>query len=272
MIAVVAAAMLAVQATGIPAEAATAKPAANPAEIARAIDADRLEQARQMLADAAVAGDEVPVIARLHADLAFAQKDWAEALARYADISNRDLENGRSAERAGIASIMLADNPTAARFVDRAIASGSESWRAWNAKAVLCDFAGDWSCADEAFNKAAAMGPEEPEILNNRGWSLLLRGAWANALPMLERAVAGDPKSKRARNNLELAKAALADNLPQRRPGESDMNFAARLNDAGVVAAQRGERDRAIAAFSRALETRESWFPRAANNLAAVKK
>ena len=58
--------------------------------------------------------------------------------------------------------------------------------------------------------------------------------------------------------------------LPQRRPGESDQDWAARLNDAGVAAELRGDRARAAAAFSQAIETKDSWYIRAANNLSAV--
>ena len=79
-----------------------------------------------------------------------------------------------------------------------------------------------------------------------------------------------DPKSTRAANNLELAKAAVAAELPQRRKGESDPDFAARLNDAGVVAEQGGNTTRAVAAFTQALEVNDSWYARAANNLKAV--
>lgn len=262
MIALVAAAMLAAQAAA----------GVSPAEIAHAIDANRLEQARQMLADAAEAGESGPAFDRLQADLSFARKNWSDALARYGQLADDDPKDGRSAERAGIASIMLGEDKIAAGFIERAIASGTETWKAWNAKGVMCDNSGDWSCADEAFEKAGSLAPDEAEIMNNRGWSLLLRGDWAKALPVLEKAVEIDPGSSRAQNNLELARAAIAQDLPQRREGESDSDFAARLNDAGVVAAQRGDRARAIAAFSRALSVRDSWFPRAANNLAAIKQ
>jgi hypothetical protein len=63
---------------------------------------------------------------------------------------------------------------------------------------------------------------------------------------------------------------ALKDGLPQRRPGESDRAWSARLNDAGVAAAARGERGRAVAAFAQAIEARSTWYGRAADNLAAV--
>jgi Flp pilus assembly protein TadD len=260
MIALLAAAMLAAQPAA----------AADSAEIANAIETNRLEQARQMLATATAAGQAGPEIERLRADLAFARKNWPDARERYVALAGANPGDGRSAERAAIASIMLGDRVTAAKLLDQATESGSASWRAWNAKGVLCDYQGDWAGADEAFAAATSMAPDEAEILNNRGWSLLLRGEWARALPLLEQAVALDPRSSRSRNNLELARAAVAEDLPQRRQGESDSDFAARLNDAGVAAAQRGQRSKAIAAFSRALAVRDKWFPRAANNLAAV--
>jgi hypothetical protein len=71
-------------------------------------------------------------------------------------------------------------------------------------------------------------------------------------------------------NNLELARAAVAADLPVRWAGESDDSYSARLNDAGVVAAAAGQQKRAEAAFSQALEVRSRWYGRAADNLASV--
>ena len=85
---------------------------------------------------------------------------------------------------------------------------------------------------------------------------------------MLERAAALDPKSQRIADNLDLARTAVSEDLPQRRPGESDGDWAARLNDAGVMARIRGQQKLAIAAFAQAIEARSQWFERAANNLA----
>jgi Flp pilus assembly protein TadD len=114
------------------------------------------------------------------------------------------------------------------------------------------------------------MKPDEPDILNNQGWSLILRGKWMEAINPLEQASILDPKSTRIQNNLELARAAIADRLPERKAGETDSAFAARLNDAGVAAEERGDRARAVAAFSQALAAKDSWYARAANNLEKV--
>jgi len=262
MIPALVAALLAVQAAAGP----------DPREIEHAIEADRLEQARQMLAEAMAAGQSGVEIDRLAADLAFAKEKWATAQVSYAALLHANPNDERSAVRAAIASLMLGDSVKAAAFVDAAIALNSSSWEAWNAKGVLCDLGRDWICADEAFAKARTLSPDNPEVLNNHGWSMILRGEWDEALTILEQAAILDPKSKRIQNNLELTREALADELPKRRPGESDVDFAARLNDAGVAAEQNGDKKRAIAAFSQALAVSDTWYERAANNLKRVQQ
>jgi hypothetical protein len=86
----------------------------------------------------------------------------------------------------------------------------------------------------------------------------------------LEQAAILDPRSSRIRNNVELARAALANHLPVRKAGVTVSVFAGRLNVAGVAAQRRGDRARAIAAFSQALAVNDSWYARAANNLEKV--
>lgn len=166
----------------------------------------------------------------------------------------------------------VGDLDRAAAALDRATAAPAASWRAWNARGALADRRHQWDEADRAYAEASALAPDHPQILNNRGWSMMLRGLWRQALPLLEQARQRDANSPRIANNLELARAALAEDLPRRRAGEKDRDWAARLNDAGVLAAASGDNRRAIAAFAQAIEASATWFERAANNLAAVEK
>jgi Flp pilus assembly protein TadD len=116
------------------------------------------------------------------------------------------------------------------------------------------------------------MAPNRAEVFNNIGWSLLVRGRWADALSKLEQAAALDPKSERIAANLELARAAVSQDLPARRAGENDEDFAGRLNDAGVIAKVQGNTKKALAAFAQAVELRSQYYERAANNLAQVER
>ena len=241
-------------------------------EAEHAIDANRLVQARHMLADALAAGRRGPKVDQLVADLAFADGRWAEAQARYTELLKANPGDVRSAERAARSSLMLGNRAPARTLLQTAISSGHASWETWNAMGVLCDGDSDWDGADAAYASAEELSPDQPEVLNNHGWSLILRGEWPAAVLVLQKASKLDSGSARIANNLELAQAAVSADLPKRRPRESDGDFAARLNDAGIVAERRGERDRAIAAFSRALAVSGSWFARAANNLARLEQ
>lgn len=249
---------------------AAADPAGGLGHAVRAMQAGRLDQARIMLDAAVAAGAQGDEVERVRADLAFLSGDYAAALGRYERLAASHPQEPLNFERAGIAAIHVGDLRRATAALAAATAIPGASWRAWNARGALADFGRDWAAADLAYEQALALAPDRAEVLNNRGWSLLLRGQWGEALPLLERAAAVDPKARRIADNLELARAALAEDLPRRRPGESDSDWAARLNDAGVVAAAGGDRRRAIAAFAQAIEASAAWFERAANNLALV--
>lgn len=136
---------------------------------------------------------------------------------------------------------------------------------------MLADLKRDWESADEAYEQAFKLAPNQAALANNRGWSHILRGDWFIARDHFEKARELDPRSERIANNLELVYAALATDLPSRCVNESDRSWAARLNDAGVAAQLLGDTRRAIAAFTPALEVSGSWYSLAAN-LEAVSK
>jgi tetratricopeptide (TPR) repeat protein len=236
-------------------------------EAAHAIAAGRFDQARTMIGSAIAAGATGQPIERLQADLAFDSGHDAEALTRYQALLATSPADARLAERAGIAALKTGEIERAEVLIDRATRSPIASWRAWNARGVLADNRRDWAAADAAYAEAGKRAPEQARVFNNIGWSKLLRGDWPGALIPLLRAAELDPHSARIADNLELAQTAVAEDLPRRQAGESDRDWAARLNDAGVVARLRGDKARAIAAFSRAIEASDVWYERAANNL-----
>jgi Flp pilus assembly protein TadD len=237
-------------------------------EAAHAIDAGRLEQARIMVANAVKAGVRGKDLDRVLADLAFASGDYQAALPAYRALLVGNSADGVLYERAGLSALRTGKLDQAAPLLERATAFPQASWRAWNGRGVVADFHRDWPTADLAYERAEALAPERAEVLNNLGWSLLARGRWSDAAHRLEQAAALDPKSRRIAHNLELARAAMTEELPQRRAGESDGDWAARLNDAGVIARVQGKNKKAVAAFARAIEARSQYDARAANNLA----
>ena len=249
-----------------------AEPAAGLGDAVQALQAGRLEQARLMLDASVSVGVKGPEIDRLLAELAFRTGNWSTALERYERLSAMNPDESLTLERAGISAFHLGDLDRSGAALAAATAITGASWRAWNARGAVADHRRHWAEADLAYDRALELAPSSAIVLNNRGWSLLLRGDWAEALPLLEQAAALAPGTRRIADNLELARAALADDLPKRRAGESDSSWAARLNDAGVLAMASGDRKRAIAAFAQAIEARTKWFDRAANNLAIAER
>ena len=232
-----------------------------------AIQAGRIDQARLMIARAAAAGAGASQLHLVLGELAFASGKYAEALAHYDRVSAGGQKTGQWLERAGIAALHLADIKRAAQYISRAKADPYASWRAWNACGVLADLQADWTKADECYERAAQIAPQEAAPLNNRGWSLLLRSDWGEALQYFERASELDKGSSRIARNLEMTRSALGSDLPRRRAGESQREWAARLNDAGVAATILGNEQKAVAAFTQAIDANEVWYQRAANNL-----
>jgi Flp pilus assembly protein TadD len=236
-----------------------------------AVETNRLDQATVMVSRAVAAGASGPALERVVADLAYARGSYSDALAGYSQLLKATPADPWLLERGAIAALRLGQLETASRLLSIATSGNRASWRVWNACGVLADLKGEWPKADECYQEARRLAPVEAEPINNRGWSLLLRGKWREALGLFEQAKELDPSSHRIANNLELARTSMDANLPEREAGESEPSWAARLNDAGVAAAILGDRQRAASAFVRALEVSGSWYARAANNLEALR-
>ena len=252
------------------AAALAAAVSAAPSEIDGAIAMGRFDQARLMIAAKVKAGATGEAIERPLAALAYATGRNEEALGRLEALLRASPDDPLLLEQATIAALRSGRKDVAALYAEPATRHPAASWRVWNAKGVLADGARDWAEADRAYVRAAALAPDRAEIANNLGWSLLLRGDWAGAAEALGRAAAMKPRAVRIANNLDLARAALAGDLPARRASESSEDYAARLNDAGVAALSRGDARRARAAFAQAIEASGRWYARANTNLALI--
>ena len=238
-------------------------------EAARALAAGRIDQAGTMIAAARQQGAGGEALQRLTADHALVSGATARALDLYRALIAGHPDDLLLLERGAQAALRLDFDSEAVRWLDRATRFPRAGWRVWNLRGAVADRMGQFDQADAAYAHAAALAPRQAAIANNRGWSLMLRGRWSEAATEFATALVLDPQVAHGAANLELANTALAADLPEQQAGEPGDAFAARLNDAGVVADASGDHPRAVAAFTRAIEARSQWFDRAARNLAA---
>jgi tetratricopeptide (TPR) repeat protein len=110
---------------------------------------------------------------------------------------NDDLSLGKKQYRAG--NFGLAE-----RYFRRAVELHPRDAEAWLDLAAAYDRLRRFDLADRAYQNATAIIGPTAEILNNRGYSYMLRGDYARARETLLAAAAKDPKNPYIKNNLEL--------------------------------------------------------------------
>ena len=110
---------------------------------------------------------------------------------------NDDLSLGRMNFRQGNYGL-------AERYFRRAVESGPREAEAWLGLAASYDRLHRFDLADRAYGRLIGLSGRTPEILNNQGYSYMLRGDYVRARTTLRAAQSQDPDSPFIKNNLEL--------------------------------------------------------------------
>jgi Flp pilus assembly protein TadD len=110
---------------------------------------------------------------------------------------NDDLSLGKKQFRA--ANFGLAE-----RYFRRAVEQHPRDLESWIGLASSYDRLRRWELADRAYDQAMKIAGPTAEILNNKGYSLMLRGDYRNARECLLQALAQEPDNPYVKNNLEL--------------------------------------------------------------------
>jgi len=114
---------------------------------------------------------------------------------------NDDLSLGKKYFRA-------ADFGLAERHFRKAVEMHPRDLESWIGLAASYDRLRRFDLADRAYAQATKIAGATPEILNNVGYSYMLRGDSRRAREILVQAQAQDPGNPYIRNNLELLEAS----------------------------------------------------------------
>ena len=90
----------------------------------------------------------------------------------------------------------------------RAVEQHPRDLESWVGLAASYDRLRRWDLADRAYDQAMKIAGPTPELLNNWGYSYMLRGDYRRARDTLMRAQAQDPGNPYIQNNLELLEAS----------------------------------------------------------------
>lgn len=115
---------------------------------------------------------------------------------------NDDLNNGKKFYRS--AAYGLAE-----RSFRRAVELHPRDAEAWLGLAASYDRLKRFDLADRAYAQALALIGPTPELLNNQGYSYMLRGQYTRAKTTLLQAKAKDPNNPYVRSNLKLLDQAI---------------------------------------------------------------
>jgi Flp pilus assembly protein TadD len=97
----------------------------------------------------------------------------------------------------------------AERHFRRALEVNPRDLEAWLGLAACYDNLRRFELADRAYYRAVKIAGPTAEILNNRGYSYLLRGDYRRAREILSEAQGKDPGNAYIKNNLELLEASV---------------------------------------------------------------
>ena len=90
----------------------------------------------------------------------------------------------------------------------KAVESHPKDAEAWVGLAAAYDHLRRFDLADRAYKEAIQIAGPTPEILNNQGYSYMLRGNYSRARATLRRAQAADPRNPYILNNINLLETA----------------------------------------------------------------
>lgn len=204
-------------------------------------------------------------IAAIHEKLgnrALAEKAFELAL-------ERDPGNAGACERLGLLYLESRQDEAADRLLHAAVRIDPLRWRAYNGLGVLADRRSEYGSAEQHYDRAHLLQPDNASIINNRGYSHYLAGKLESAEADLRYAVQlGAPAGTWTNLGKVLAKQGRYDEALETLLKEADTAHA--YNVLGMVAREGGDLQRARQYFSDAISAAPRYFREAHDNLAEV--
>lgn len=119
-----------------------------------------------------------------------------------------DAVHSESSVKSGLKHFNRDEYGLAARDFEQTIMKNPADASAWVALAASYDRIGRFDLSDRAYLQAVSLVGETPQLLNNEGFSYMLRGQLSKARMKLEAAHELDPENPVINDNLKLLKSS----------------------------------------------------------------
>ena len=235
-------------------------------DIERAIDEKRFIDAGSMIDMASLSGSNDPRLGLLSAKLDLGRGRCDQALDQFRKSETVPKTRAAAMEGEGLCLILSGREAEALPVLKKVVADYPQSWRAWNALGGAYDDQAKWAEADDAYGHALAASDAPAIVINNRGYSYLLRNRLDEASADFVEALRQRPDLETARTNLRLA-MALKGEYSRATAGAQRDTEAAVLNNAGFAAMVRGDYSKAEALLQQAMARKGEYYDLASANL-----
>ena len=236
------------------------------ADVEHAIDEKRYIDASSMIDMAVLSGSKDPRLGLLSAKLDLGRGRYDQALEEFRMAEAMPQSRAAAMEGEGLVLALSGRQGEALPVLKKTVAEYPQSWKAWNALGGAYDDQGKWAEADDAYAHALAASDAPAMVINNRGYSYLLRNRLDEASADFVEALRQRPDLEAARTNLRLA-LALKGEYTRATAGAQKDTEAAMLNNAGFAALVRGDYTKAEALLQQAMARKGEYYDLAAANL-----
>ncbi|MEM9061296.1 MAG: tetratricopeptide repeat protein [Pseudomonadota bacterium] len=144
-----------------------------------------------------------------------------------------------------------------------------QSSRRFLVTAMLADHDQNWALADDSYGQAERLATNPASVLNNWGVSKMSRKDLTGAEATFERALSFDARLFNAKNNLAISRG-LQGNFELPIVPMTEKEKAIILNNLGLIAVRKGEKDIAKGLFAAAVDAHPQHYAAAADRLAAL--
>lgn len=240
------------------------------AAIDRALAEGRSLDAGRLLDQALAAGVSDPRLIYRAGELQLTRGRYEDALRAFTEAEESPALKAGALQGKGVALANLGRSNEALAALEAAVAADPSQWRAWNALGVENDRRRAWAESDNAYAKAIEASSGAAVVLNNRGYSRMLQGRYAEASLDIVAALDKDPQLSAARANLRLLLAMQGD-YDKATTVVSRQQKAEVYNNAGFVALMRSDLPAAERLLKQSIDARGDTSGRAMENLQLVK-